>query len=58
MKAIELTNQEIKSLLVLISDGNACSSGCVYFIKNNKKSCNECEYTKNIKDIEEKLKGK
>lgn len=56
-KTVELTKKEIKALLILISDGNACASGCVSYIKHSQKNgCNECEYTKNIHSIEEKLR--
>lgn len=57
MKTISFTNDEINAIqeLVLISN-KACSSGCVYeHMQNSNKDCNECEFTRLMRSISDKI---
>lgn len=56
MIMLQFTNKELKALNELIQNGNPCCSGCIYpKMQNSKKDCNECEYTKSINSIVNKL---
>ena len=56
MITLKLTTIEEKALIELIANSNPCSSGCVYpHMQISKKDCDECEFTKSINSISEKL---
>lgn len=55
MKTITLTAKEIKALTCQLF-ANSCSSGCVYEkMQNSKKNCDDCEFTKDIHSVRNKL---
>lgn len=57
MKTIQFTNKELKALRELVAYSHTvCSSGCVYpEMQNSKKDCSDCEFTKFIYSIEDKI---
>lgn len=55
MKIIKLTKEEIKALNKQLY-ANACRSGCAFEeMQTSKKSCKECDFTKHISSIFEKI---
>lgn len=58
MKSILLSENEIRALLCLIQDSNACSSTCAYNeMITSDKECDECDYNEGIRCVCEKLEG-
>lgn len=55
VKTIKLTSKEIRALNEVLYC-NPCRSGCAYDeMSHSGKTCDECEFTKSIESIEEKI---
>lgn len=55
MKTIKLTAKEIRALKEQLW-ANACSSGCAFSeMQRSRKDCDECDFPKLIRSIEEKI---
>lgn len=55
MQTIKLTNKEIRALTEQLY-ANACSSGCAFEeMEDSKKDCDECEFPKLLRSIEDKI---
>lgn len=58
MRNIKLTNNEIRALKIILEETNACESGCAYpEMRNSRKSCNMCDFTKAVKNMLNKIEN-
>lgn len=56
MKTLQLTSKELRALKEILF-ANPCNSGCAYEeMQNSKKDCDNCEFTKSIHSILDKIK--
>jgi hypothetical protein len=57
MKIIKFTNNKLKALQELVNYSHTvCNSGCVYpKMINSKKDCYDCEFTKSVESIDNKI---
>ena len=57
MKILKFTSRELRALKQMIMHNNSCRGGCVFreMTKSKNKSCEECDFTKSINSILNKI---
>lgn len=56
IRTLQFTTKEIKTLREFIYNNNACMKGCVYpEMQTSEKDCDECEFTKDIDSVLNKI---